>query len=131
MKAISIKQPWANRILTGEKTLEVRRWRTDYRGPLLICSTQKPVIEPAGYALAICMLDACRAMRPEDEAAACCPFYAGLNVLVLSRLVPLRPPLKCKGALFIWDVNADLVTGWNDSLERGYRTAFQLDPEQS
>lgn len=42
MKALSIKQPWAEMILQGLKKIEVRSWRTDYRGDLLICSSAKP-----------------------------------------------------------------------------------------
>jgi len=36
MKALSIRQPWAELILRGEKTLELRTWQVHYRGPLLI-----------------------------------------------------------------------------------------------
>lgn len=36
MKIISIRQPWANLIVRGVKPVENRKWRTDYRGPLLI-----------------------------------------------------------------------------------------------
>lgn len=32
--AISIRQPWAELIIRGKKTLEVRSWSTDYRGQL-------------------------------------------------------------------------------------------------
>lgn len=38
MKALSVKQPWAALIASGEKPYEVRTWRTDYRGPLVICA---------------------------------------------------------------------------------------------
>jgi len=41
MKAISIKQPWAQLIAQGLKTLEIRSWKTKYRGPLLICASAK------------------------------------------------------------------------------------------
>lgn len=34
--ALSIRQPWAELILSGRKTVELRRWSTDYRGPLWI-----------------------------------------------------------------------------------------------
>jgi len=34
--ALSIRQPWAELILMGRKTIEVRTWTTDYRGPLVI-----------------------------------------------------------------------------------------------
>lgn len=38
MKALSIRQPFAALIASGQKTLETRTWQTDYRGPLLICT---------------------------------------------------------------------------------------------
>ena len=40
MKALSVKQPWAHLITSGEKSIEVRSWQTDYRGKLLICTSQ-------------------------------------------------------------------------------------------
>jgi len=40
MKAISLKQPWANFIRDGRKTIETRAWKTEYRGDLLICSSK-------------------------------------------------------------------------------------------
>lgn len=36
MKAISIKQPWAELIIAGIKNVENRIWKTDYRGRLAI-----------------------------------------------------------------------------------------------
>jgi hypothetical protein len=36
MRALSIKQPWAELILRGDKDVENRSWRTHHRGPLLI-----------------------------------------------------------------------------------------------
>jgi uncharacterized protein (UPF0264 family) len=36
VKALSIKQPWATLLAHGRKTIEVRRWRLNFRGPLLI-----------------------------------------------------------------------------------------------
>jgi|SRR5215470_19165807 len=32
--ALSIRQPWAELILSGKKTMELRTWATDYRGLL-------------------------------------------------------------------------------------------------
>ncbi len=47
MKAISIRQPWAALIISGEKDIENRTWPTRYRGPLLIHAAQK--VEPAVF----------------------------------------------------------------------------------
>ena len=53
MKALSVKQPWANMIASRMKSIETRYWSTDYRGDLVIVSSKIPNIHPAGYALAI------------------------------------------------------------------------------
>lgn len=39
MKALSIQQPWAYLIQTGQKTLEIRVRKTNYRGDIVICSS--------------------------------------------------------------------------------------------
>lgn len=61
-KTLSIKQPWAHLILTGRKTLEMRTWRTAYRGELLITASSQPknfqldgMRLPSG--VAICLVD--------------------------------------------------------------------------
>jgi hypothetical protein len=43
--ALSVKQPWAELIVLGRKTIEVRSWLTDYRGPLLIHTGKNPAAE--------------------------------------------------------------------------------------
>lgn len=41
MKVLSVKQPWASLITEGYKTMELRTWKTNYRGPLAIHSSAK------------------------------------------------------------------------------------------
>jgi hypothetical protein len=36
IKALTIRQPWAELILRGRKPYELRSWRTNHRGPLVI-----------------------------------------------------------------------------------------------
>lgn len=36
MKAVSVRQPWAELIIQGKKTIEIRKLNTGYRGDLLI-----------------------------------------------------------------------------------------------
>ncbi len=36
LKALSIRQPWADLIVRGLKTIEVREWQVSHRGPFLI-----------------------------------------------------------------------------------------------
>ena len=58
MKSLSLNPYWADLVLFGEKTIECRTWQTDYRGDLLICSSNTPKIEGtiAGHALIVCRL---------------------------------------------------------------------------
>src|SRR3972149_477110 len=41
MKCLSVSQPFANLIVQGKKTIELRRWNTNFRGEFLIHSPQK------------------------------------------------------------------------------------------
>lgn len=44
MKCLSVKQPWASLIASGQKTVELRSWQRDYRGSLVICAGASPEI---------------------------------------------------------------------------------------
>jgi hypothetical protein len=48
--ALSLKQPWAALLAHGRKTVEVRRWRTPYRGPLLIHAARVADERPEAWA---------------------------------------------------------------------------------
>ncbi|MBI4150903.1 ASCH domain-containing protein [Candidatus Woesearchaeota archaeon] len=36
MKALSLKQPWAELVVSGKKTIETRTWNTSFRGTFLV-----------------------------------------------------------------------------------------------
>ncbi len=67
MKALSVKQPFAELIATGEKKIEYRSWQVAHRGPLLIVASKSPNLErceemsmdPAklAHGVAICVVD--------------------------------------------------------------------------
>ncbi|MBW2995648.1 ASCH domain-containing protein [Candidatus Woesearchaeota archaeon] len=42
MKALSLKQPWAELVLQGRKTIETRTWNTKFRGEFLIHASKIP-----------------------------------------------------------------------------------------
>ena len=105
MKALSIKQPWANLIAAGKKTIETRVWSTRYRGPLLIVSSKRPPIMPAGYAVAVVDIIDCRPMTPDDEEAACCPFHENAVAWVLRNIRAIEPfPVTGQRSIFDVDV---------------------------
>jgi len=114
IKAISVKQPWANTIATGKKTIETRTWKTSYRGPILIVSSRKPAIEPAGCALAIADLVDCRPMVKADERKACIGLYSGAYSWILENIRSVTP-FPVKGSLGIYDVIIKSVVPYNAS----------------
>ena len=104
MKAISIKQPWANLIASGQKTIETRVWATPYRGQILLVSSKTPKIEPAGYAVAVAELADCRLMTKADEDAARCPIYPNAVAWVLQNVRAIEP-FPVKGQLGVYEVD--------------------------
>ena len=103
MKALSVKQPWANLIAFGKKTIETRTWSTKYRGPILVISSAKPDIYPSGHAVTIVDIIGCREMTEEDENAACCKVYPKAKSWLLDNIRPIKP-VPMKGALSIFNV---------------------------
>jgi hypothetical protein len=49
--ALSLKQPWAALLVHGLKTVEVRRWPTARRGPILIHAARVPDDRPQAWRL--------------------------------------------------------------------------------
>jgi len=97
MRALSVHQPWASLIAEGKKTIETRQRATKIRGPLLIVSTKKPVIDglPSGTALCVATLTDCRPMQPIDEIDACCSRYPNAHSWVLTNIRKIKPfPVK-------------------------------------
>jgi hypothetical protein len=47
--SISLKQPWAALVAHGIKSIEVRRWPVNYRGPLLIHAAKIDDPRPEGW----------------------------------------------------------------------------------
>lgn len=103
-KALSLKQPWANLVMQKKKTIETRKWDTNYRGDLVICSSQKPKIDPAGYALCIAELCDVRPMKKADEKKACCKVYPRAHSWFLRNIRPINPPIPVKGQLGIFNL---------------------------
>ncbi len=42
MKALSLKKPWAEIVVSGRKTIELRKWNTTFRGKFLVHASSVP-----------------------------------------------------------------------------------------
>ena len=86
--ALAIRQPWAELILRGIKTLEVRTLPTQARGPIYLYTSQKLSEDPAtvramklhsltaaelplGVVVGTVEITGCRQSTPADAVAAC------------------------------------------------------------
>lgn len=107
-KAISLKQPWANLVASGKKTIETRKWATKYRGDLVICSSQNPKIEPYGKALCVVELYDIKPMQKEHEKKACIKVYPKAQAWFLRNIRPINPPIPIKGQLNVFDIKLNL-----------------------
>lgn len=69
MYALSVKQPYAERIARGTKKIEYRTWKVSHRGPLLIVASKGTEDgykgEPTGGA--ICLVDVVDIRGEEDD----------------------------------------------------------------
>ena len=112
MTALCVKQPWAELIASGRKTIETRTWDSDYRGPLLIVASKKPDDAalhafpnvrtwPRGEAIATATVANVRPMREEDEEAACCGWHPTLYAWELTNITRISPfPVRGRLGLF-------------------------------
>lgn len=116
MKALSVKQPWAELIARGEKTVELRTWRTAYRGPLLICASQRPDAEylewfaaylgtvPTGVSICTVELVDCRPVKRGDRKLSLYDAPRGFAWVLEKAKRVRKHPVKGKLSLFDVDI---------------------------
>lgn len=120
MKALTICQPYAHYIRTGEKRVENRSWKTSYRGPLAIHAGKSleylsgDPLDPDmhfGAVVAVCRLIEClhiAAIR-DGQYDRLYPWLGshlhteGPWCLVLGDVKALDPVIPATGKLFLWD----------------------------
>ena len=111
MKALSIHPVYACAIWIGEKTIECRTWRTDYRGDILICSTNKKFKDTIpGHALCVVKLADIVPFEKKHLKAACMlpkDFQKGLYAWMLEDVRIIRP-IPLKGQLGLWNYNGEV-----------------------
>lgn len=111
MKALSIHPFFAGMIMSGNKTVECRTWKTEYRGDLLICSTAKILKDTIpGHALCVVTLkDVVPFEKKHLEPALMEPgdFEKGLFAWLLDD-VRIIKPIPLKGKLSLWNYNGPI-----------------------
>ena len=125
MKALSIRHPWVDLILSGAKTVEVRTWATRHRGPMLLHASAgfgiaereaasrlrvpAPERDRLGAVVGIAELVDCRPVRREDWKKACLPPLEGrLWAWVLEDARPLEP-IPAAGKRTLFDIEEEAI----------------------
>lgn len=120
MKALSVRQPWAELIASGRKNVEVRSWHTLHRGPLLVCAGaawHRLGVELHGRVgergVAVCVVDLvdCCALVVDHAPRACLDVssYVAHWAWVLAN--PRRvQPLPIRGRLMLFDIDDAAIT---------------------
>ena len=116
MKALSVHQPYANRIASGEKTIELRTRNTSHRGPLLIVAAKEGDGEPKGMALAIVDVIDSRPATQADTIAACAPVDPNEKAWILANVRRITPfPVRGRqGRFFRLTCRGDPRSRWDD-----------------
>ncbi|MGW1557596.1 ASCH domain-containing protein [Streptomyces sp. NPDC002144] len=125
MKALSIRQPWADAIAHQTKRVENRTWPTAYRGPVLIhaSATHDPYAVIYGprpdvrsAILAVARITDC---HYSDDGRCCGPWGdERVHHWTLTDVTTLPEPVPCKGRLGLWTPPPDVLLAIADSQER-------------
>jgi ASCH domain-containing protein len=123
--ALSVRQPWAELILQGRKTIELRTWDTDYRGPLWLHTGKAadPDLDrsfglsdpPRGAFVGratlvdISPVDAQRWERWRDQHLDLGEYQPGLFAWNLSSVERLSRPVPAPGKLMLFEVDETLA----------------------
>ena len=119
MKALSLKQPFAELILQGKKKIELRKWNTKFRGEFLIHSSKVPDKDamkkfgfsdlPLGKILGKARLIDVKKYSNElehskDNNLHLASSFWGNYGFILNNVERI-PEIECKGKLGFWDFN--------------------------
>ena len=98
MKALSVRGDYIMDMIAGKKKIEYRTWKTNYRGPLLMCSTTKKVAGAApGYAICVVNLKSIQYFPFEDL------YHWNIE------LANVIKPIHVKGQLKLFNVDDNLI----------------------
>ena len=98
IKALSVRGDFIMDMIAGKKKIEYRTWKTNYLGPILMCSTAKKVAGAApGYAICVVNLKSIQYFPLEG-------FYHW-NI----ELANVIKPIHVKGQLKLFNVDDNLI----------------------
>ncbi len=116
MKALTLEPDWGMLMLQGEKTVEYRTWKTNYRGDILICTSAKHIRGCiSGHALLIANLVDCVLFDEMHlDAAAMDEMPDGGYAWIFDHFRVIQP-FPVKGRLGLFNIeNPDIIIAPSD-----------------
>ena len=122
MKALSLKQPFAELILQGRKKIELRKWKTSFRGEFLIHASKnvdKEAMNEFGFGFGFDLPIGCIVGRAElidikhyvneeehikDKNLHLASSFWGNYGFILNNINRIKP-INCNGKLCFWEFN--------------------------
>ncbi|ADD45881.1 hypothetical protein [Stackebrandtia nassauensis] len=141
LRAITVRQPWAELITYARKTVENRSWTCTWRGLLAIHAGKTPEADAAE----ICryfglrkpsaltygaIIAVARLVDVHDNCSGDCSYWAEPEAQfhwVLADTVDLRQPMNCSGKQRLWTPEADTATAVLDQLPARLHAAPGID----
>lgn len=126
MKCLSVCQPFADLIIQGKKTIELRKWNTKFRGEFLVHAPQKIRLDDCrrlkikdslttGAIIGKAELVSVKKYENESELKLDSKKHLALNNksdskygFILQNPKQLKVPIPCKGKLNFFEVEANL-----------------------
>ena len=107
MKALTLAPDWGMLMLQGDKTIDYRTWRTNYRGDVLICTSAKRIRGCiSGHGILIAKLCDCVPFKKCHLDAAAMDRMPDGGFAWLFDDFRLIRPIPVKGKLGLFDVDA-------------------------
>lgn len=125
MKTLSLKQPFAELILQGKKTIELRKWNTNFRGEFLIHASKIPDEEamkhfnfqnlPTGAIVGKANLTNVKKYSnkkefEKDKTQHLASEEWGNYGFILTNIKRFVKPIEAKGKLGFWDFNNKIIS---------------------
>lgn len=107
MKCLTVLNPWAVLLVSGDKKEEWRGWNAGYRGPIFIHSSKSKELLtapemrearenlPFGALLGLVVIADCASVK-------------GSWKFVIERPHPLPEPVYCSGCLGLWELSSEV-----------------------
>jgi len=135
MKALTLRQPWAELIVSGRRLFEIRTWKPEYKGWILIHAGRKLDIEACrrlsiscddltlGAIVGKVYVDECVEFTPESwqrlrsEHLEWSDYQPGLNGWRLTGAIRFARPIPWSGSLGLFEVPDNAVPETNSGIQ--------------